>query len=84
MHKPTRTCSVCRRKVEKSELIRIVRVDGKYVIDEAQVAQGRGAYVCKSCECISKCVKKKALNRSFKAEIGESIYEDIAKLATKG
>ena len=83
MHKPTRTCSVCRKKADKSELIRIVRLDGKYVIDEDQKAQGRGAYLCKSTECIGKCVKKKTLNRSFKADIGEEVYEDIAKLATK-
>ena len=83
MHEPMRTCSVCRRKALKSELIRIVRVGEDFLVDESGKGQGRGAYICNNPECINKCVAKKLLNRSFKTQIGEEVYETIAKLGTK-
>lgn len=78
-----RTCSVCRRKANKGEFIRIVREGDKVYVDESGKGQGRGAYVCRSAECLNKCVQKKLLNRSFKMQVDEGVYEDIARLCTK-
>lgn len=83
MREPTRTCSVCRRKANKAELIRVVRVDGKFYVDESGKGQGRGAYICKNTDCISKCAQKKLLNRSFKTQVGEEVYEALAKFSAK-
>lgn len=80
MYEPMRMCSVCRKKSLKTQLIRIVRVGGKYIIDNDGKAQGRGAYICKKHECISKCVAKKLLDRSFKAQVEEETYDALAKL----
>ena len=59
-HIPLRSCIVCRRQKDKSELLRIVRQpDGAVVIDATGKAAGRGAYVCKSGDCMQTAVKKR-------------------------
>lgn len=83
MHEPMRTCSACRKKTNKSELIRIVRVGDSIIVDETGKGQGRGAYICNNKTCIDKCVAKKLLNRSFKTQVGEDVYDVIAKLGSK-
>ncbi len=79
MYVPERTCLVCRKKTAKSELIRIVKSGDEVVIDESGNKDGRGAYVCNDPKCIEKCIAKKLLNRSFKAQLKEDIYEDLRK-----
>lgn len=75
---PLRMCVVCREMKPKNECIRVVRVnDSTYVIDETGKMNGRGAYVCKNVECINKCKKTKALNRSFKHNVGDAIYDGV-------
>ena len=75
---PLRMCVVCREMKPKNECIRVVRVnDSTYVIDETGKMNGRGAYVCKNVECINKCKKTKALNRSFKHNVGDAIYAGV-------
>ena len=63
---------------DKAFLLRIVRgLDGNYFIDENQKADGRGAYICKSAECVAKVIKTKALNRSFHGTVPGSIYGEL-------
>lgn len=81
-HVPERSCSVCHNKYDKSELIRIVRTpNGEFIIDSTGKAQGRGAYICKSRECIEKCIKKRALNKSFKTNVPDELYATIGRIA---
>lgn len=77
--KPTlRMCIVCRNMVDKRELLRIVRnAEGEIAIDSSGKANGRGAYVCNSAECIGMLVKTRALNRAFKHEVPQSVYHAI-------
>ena len=78
---PQRTCIVCRKKGEKENFLKIVRnKDGTIAIETDKKLDGRGAYVCKNIECAKKCQKTKALNRVFKTEIPQNIYEDIANV----
>ena len=53
--------------------------DGKYhyFIDHVGNANGRGAYVCKS--CVNQCVKKRQLNRSFKGNVPQEIYDELIR-----
>ncbi|MDE5539028.1 MAG: YlxR family protein, partial [Bacilli bacterium] len=45
---PMRTCVVTREKLEKRDLLRIVRTpDGEVITDETGKANGRGAYLKK-------------------------------------
>ena len=76
---PQRTCIVCRTKGEKSNFLKIVKnKNGNIRIETDKKLDGRGAYVCKNIECAKKCQKTKALNRVFKTEIDQNLYEDIA------
>lgn len=77
---PQRMCVACREMREKSQLVRVVKSGDNIFVDVTDKAQGRGAYVCKSAECIKKLVKTKALNRTFKRDVPQEVYlrlEDV-------
>lgn len=73
-----RMCIVCRGQSDKKELLRIVKnKDGEIFVDKTGKANGRGAYVCKDKECYAKLCKSKALNKAFKCNVPQEIYEKI-------
>ena len=76
--KEIRTCMGCRKKVNKHNLIRIVnnKTDG-VMIDKMQKLEGRGAYICKSEECLNKAIKNKALSRALKTNIDNDKYNEL-------
>lgn len=75
-----RMCIVCRGQSDKKTLLRIVKnKDGEIFVDKTGKVNGRGAYVCKSKECFEKLVKTKALNRAFKCEVPQKVYEMIGE-----
>lgn len=77
---PLRKCIACGNMYDKRELIRVIRSsEGVYSIDFTGKANGRGAYVCNSEECINKCLKTKALNRAFKENIPDDIYRKLSE-----
>lgn len=77
---PQRMCVVCREMKDKKDLIRIVRSkDGDVHIDLTGKANGRGAYLCKSEDCLNQTKKKKALERTFSVDIDEQIYDELRK-----
>lgn len=72
---PMRQCTGCREMKPKRELIRVVRSpEGEITLDFKGKAQGRGAYVCKSSDCLKKAIKSRALERSLECSIPEEIY----------
>lgn len=76
--KPTRTCMACNEKKEKQELLRVVRtVEGNIEADLTGKKNGRGAYICKSEDCLNKIIKSKKLERILEKEISPEIYESI-------
>ncbi|MEG1871115.1 MAG: YlxR family protein, partial [Peptostreptococcaceae bacterium] len=48
-------------------------------LDKTGRANGRGAYLCNSKECLKKAIKSKALNRAFKIEVPDEVYEVLMK-----
>jgi len=75
---PLRMCIACREMKDKRELLRIVKnKDGEIFIDKTGKSNGRGAYVCKSLECLEKLKKQKALNKAFKCAISDDLYSQI-------
>ena len=75
---PMRMCTGCREMKQKRELIRIVKTpEGEIRLDMTGKLNGRGAYICKSSECLKKARKSGALSRAFGTEIPEDIYEKI-------
>jgi len=76
--KNQRTCVVCRQTKDKTLMFRIVKnKDGEIKVSESSKDQGRGAYICKSQECIDKAEKKKALNYAFKQDVSKDIYQRL-------
>lgn len=76
--KPIRMCVGCRERFLKQELIRVVRVpDGQIVIDDKGKVSGRGAYVCKNAQCLSKAVKTRALQRALEVDIGNDLLNQL-------
>ena len=76
--KPARTCVACAEQKDKKELLRIVRTpEGNIEADLTGKKNGRGAYICKSEECLNKAIKTKKLERVFEREISPELYESI-------
>lgn len=81
---PQRMCIVCRQSKDKKDLIRIVNnKEEGLVIDETGKKNGRGAYICKSLECIENAKKRKSLERAFKTEVSDDLYEEIRSYVEK-
>lgn len=74
---PMRMCVVCKRMHPKKELLRIVKNDDGVSLDFTGKKAGRGAYICKSVDCIDKCVSKKMLSRVFSMPIDDEVYSKI-------
>lgn len=81
---PLRMCSGCGEMKPKAELVRIVRSpQGEVGIDLVGKKPGRGAYICRSAECLSAARKKKRLERSLGSQIGDDIYNAMEEELTR-
>lgn len=75
---PMRTCVITGEKLEKKELIRVVRTpEGEVNIDLTGKANGKGAYLKKDIEVINKAQKSNILGRKLEVEIPTSIYDEL-------
>ena len=75
---PQRTCIGCNEKKNKKDLIRVVRSkEGEITIDKTGKANGRGAYLCDSIECLEKAIKNKRLEKAFEMKIEDEVYEKL-------
>ena len=75
---PLRTCMGCNEKKPKKELVRVVKnKDGEIFIDRTGKADGRGAYICDSIECLEKIIKSKRLERVLEVQIPEEVYNNL-------
>ena len=73
---PMRKCTGCNEMKPKKELVRVVRSpEGEVSLDLTGKKPGRGAYVCRSAECLSKARKAGRLERAFSCEIPPDVYE---------
>ena len=77
---PERKCLGCNISKPKSELARVVRApDGSVSLDLTGKKSGRGAYVCRSVDCLKKCRKRRCIERSLEVEIPEAVYDALEK-----
>lgn len=75
---PLRTCMGCNEKKPKKELVRIVKnKNGEIFIDRTGKADGRGAYICDSAECLEKIIKSKRLEKVLEIAIPEEVYNNL-------
>lgn len=75
-HIPLRMCIGCRQMKPTHELLRFAKdfENNEVSIDLNKKVFGRGAYICRSEECIKLAMKKKALERVFKGPM-QSFYD---------
>ena len=82
---PMRMCVACREMRPKKELIRVVRTpEGGVTLDRTGRANGRGAYLCDSVDCLSRAVKTRALERALETRIDESLVESLREALHAG
>ncbi len=77
---PMRQCVGCGEMKSKKEMMRVLKTpEGEIVLDVTGKKNGRGAYLCKSGECLLKARKNKGLERSFKMSIPNEVYDNLEK-----
>ena len=77
---PQRQCMGCRERMDKRQLIRVVRTpEGNVQLDFSGKLNGRGAYICPKAECLKKARKAKSLDRSLEVAIPEEVYDRLEK-----
>ena len=86
-NKPMRRCIGCMESKPKNNLIRIAYYEGELSVDPTGKAKGRGVYLCKSGDhpdkdCLQKAIKRKAFQRSLKAEFSEDELNKIMEELT--
>ena len=81
---PLRTCVVTGEKLDKRELLRIVRDKDKIVkVDLTGKMNGRGAYIKKDVNVLNEAIKKKSLERKLECTISDEVYDEIRKILEK-
>lgn len=71
-------CLGCSEMKPKKELVRVVKSpDGEISIDLTGKKSGRGAYICKSADCLLLARKGRKLEKSFSCKIEDSVYDTM-------
>ena len=77
---PLRQCVGCGEMKSKKEMMRVLKTpEEEIVLDVTGKKNGRGAYLCKSMECLKKARKNRGLERSFKMSLSSDIYDGLEK-----
>ena len=79
--RPVRTCVACRSSDEKKEFLRLVKTSsGEVEIDPTGKKPGRGAYICRSADCVAAAVKRKSFERALRTTVPAKLLEKLAKV----
>lgn len=80
MHiKQQRKCIACKKHDFQYNMIRISKFNDVIEIEKTHSPNGRGAYICKSKNCIDLVIKKHLLNRAFKTNLSPEIYQQLGE-----
>ena len=75
---PMRQCTGCREMKSKKEMIRVLKTsEGEILLDATGKKNGRGAYLCRSMDCLEKAIRSRGLERSLKVKIPYEVYETL-------
>ena len=73
---PQRQCLGCNEHKPKIELLRVVKdPHGEISLDFTGKKSGRGAYICRSLDCLKKARKSQRIARNLETEIPDEIYD---------
>ena len=77
---PLRKCTGCGEMKSKKEMVRVIKTAEEQIfMDLTGKMNGRGAYVCRSEECLKKAIKNKAIERSLGISVSSEVYEQLMK-----
>ena len=80
---PERRCTGCGNHFPKSALIRVLRTpEGEIVLDITGKKSGRGAYICKSLDCLKKARKARRIESSLDCAVPDAVYERMEEELT--
>ena len=72
---PQRQCVGCGEFKDKKSMIRVIKTnEDEIFLDDTGKKNGRGAYICKTMQCLEKAVKNKGLERSLKVRIPQEVF----------
>ena len=75
---PLRRCIACGEMKQKQELVRVVKnKEEEIFLDLTGKAAGRGAYLCKTLDCLQKARKSRAVERAFHCKIEAEVYDSM-------
>ena len=81
---PLRMCLGCNEMKSKKELIRVVKSpEGEISLDFTGKKSGRGAYICRSTECLNKARKARRIEKAFSCRIDDDIYGGLINELTE-
>lgn len=73
---PIRRCTGCGEHFPKKTLTRIVRTpEGEIILDPTGKKSGRGAYICKSRECLKRARKSGRIEQSLGCPVSDGMYK---------
>ena len=68
----------CRQEAGKAELVRIVRrPDGSVALDGTGRANGRGAYIHPTADCVAVATKRRSLDRALGATVPAEVLSSL-------
>ncbi len=85
---PMRKCLGCMEMKPKKELVRVVKTktgeengEEKYTVslDKTGKAAGRGAYICKSAECLKTAQKARRFEKNLQCKIPDEIFDKMLR-----
>ena len=77
---PLRQCVGCGEMKGKKDMMRVLKTaESEICLDVTGKKNGRGAYICRSRECLLRARKNKGLERSFKISIPNEVYDTLEK-----
>ncbi len=75
---PIRRCVGCGEHFPKNTLVRVLRTpEGEIVLDLTGKKSGRGAYVCKSAQCLKRARKSGRISASLDCAIPDEVYDRL-------
>lgn len=76
-HTVQRICCVCHKLQPITEMTRVVRVAGKFLVQTDKRLNGRGAHICPG--CLKSPNLLKSLCRSFKTQLPAEICQQLSE-----
>lgn len=75
---PLRKCTGCGEMKPKKELVRVVKTpEDEISLDPTGKMNGRGAYLCKSVQCLRKAQKSKRIEKALSCTVPDEIYNKL-------